>query len=220
MTSGLTVAKVAKGAGFPDSQLVDAVAIAFAESSFNANAVHRNSDGSTDYGLWQINSVHNFPEISNGTWRDPAVNAQMAYRVYKSSGWNAWSTHRVSDPIGYARYLAAQPAAAAFVTAAIGPAAAAASAANTPADAANVAGTAGKDTALGAVAVIAKEPLAVLKWLEKPATWIRIAKVGIGATLIIGGLYILARPVVEPVVEPVVKTATKFGKSAAVAAAV
>src|SRR5690242_4461912 len=100
-TAGADVARYAKRAGFPDGELVTAVAVAFAESTFNEKAVHRNSDGSTDYGLWQINSVHGFPELSSGAWADPAVNARLAYQVWKSQGWNAWSTHKPSDTLGY-----------------------------------------------------------------------------------------------------------------------
>lgn len=190
MTHGADVAKAAKAAGFPNSELVTAVAIAFAESSFNATATHKNSDGSTDYGLWQINSVHGFPELSNGAWSNPNTNAQLAYRVWKAQGWNAWSTHKPSDVTGYARYLAALPAAEAFVLAGTGFNAAAAGLAGLPGDAAQSAAGTASDS-LGLVAEIAKEPLTILKWFEQPDTWWRILKLGIGSALLITGVYLL-----------------------------
>ena len=38
--------------------VVVATAIAFAESSGNIHAVNHNRNGSSDYGLWQINTIH------------------------------------------------------------------------------------------------------------------------------------------------------------------
>ncbi|MDQ7980291.1 lytic transglycosylase domain-containing protein [Paraburkholderia sp. SARCC-3016] len=38
-------------------------AIAWRESHGNANAIHRNANGSTDYGMMQINSIH-LPTLS------------------------------------------------------------------------------------------------------------------------------------------------------------
>lgn len=212
MTAGTDVARAAQAAGFPDDQLVTAVAVAFAESGFNATAINRsNSNGSTDYGLWQINSVHNFPEVANGTWRDPKVNASMALRVYRRQGWNAWSVYRPSNPTGYARYLAARPAAVGFVAAAVGPGAAAAGAAGTPgAIAEGVGGDAG--TVLNAAEKIAKEPLAVLDWLTNPQTWERIAYVVLGGALVIGGIYLL---VTSTIAKPAIAMIKDNAKTAA-----
>jgi hypothetical protein len=191
VASGTDVARAAKAAGFPDPELVTAVAVAFAESRFNTNAINRNNrDGSVDYGVWQINSVHNFPEVASGAWRDLKVNAQLAYRVYQRQGWNAWSVYRPSNPTGYAAYLAARPAAVGFVAAAVGPGAAAAGAAGTTgAIAEGVGGDVGDG--LSAAATIAREPLAVLDWFTKPQTWERIAYVVLGGALVIGGIYLL-----------------------------
>jgi hypothetical protein len=85
------IAAVAKAAGFTD--VTRAVAIALAESGGQTDATNRNSDGSTDYGLWQINSVH-ADLLKSGTWSNPADNARMAYAVYQSSGWTAWTVYK------------------------------------------------------------------------------------------------------------------------------
>lgn len=206
MTSGVDVARAAHQAGFPDNQLVTAVAIAYAESGFNADATNHNTNGSTDYGLWQINSVHNFPELANGQWRDPNTNARLAYQVWKGSGWNAWSTHKPTDPIGYSRYQLAIPLATGYVTAAYGPIVAGSGDVGAAVGLGSSATGAAGDV-VSTAADIAKEPLAALKFLEQPSTWVRIAKFGIGAALVIGAVSIIARPVIEPIANTAAKAA-------------
>ncbi len=67
------------------------LAIAQAESGCDPTARNTaNSDGSTDTGLLQINSIHG---IDAATLLDPAVNIQAAYRIYQSQGINAWSVY-------------------------------------------------------------------------------------------------------------------------------
>lgn len=68
-------------------------AIAMAESTGNVGAVSpKNSDGTVDQGLWQINSSHTqFDPTKLVT--DPLYNAQAAVSVYKSQGLGAWSTY-------------------------------------------------------------------------------------------------------------------------------
>lgn len=90
--SSAQIYAAAKAGGFTASESVIATAIALAESSGNPSATHHNSNGSTDYGLWQINSVHG-DLLKTGDWRDPATNARMAHTVYMSQGWHAWSTY-------------------------------------------------------------------------------------------------------------------------------
>lgn len=63
-------------------------AIAMAESGGNPAAINTNTNGSTDRGLWQINSVHG----SLSTF-DPLANAQAAVKIKKTQGLNAWVTY-------------------------------------------------------------------------------------------------------------------------------
>jgi hypothetical protein len=71
-----------------------AAAVAMAESSGNSNAINHNSNGSTDYGLWQINSVHSGQFGTPGSrWLDPVYNAQMAHTLWKSQGFRPWVTY-------------------------------------------------------------------------------------------------------------------------------
>lgn len=99
------LASAARAGGWSDSKnLSIAVAVAMAESSGNTNA-YNGAFGT--YGLWQIyKNVH--PDIWNPNWTDPAVNAKMAYAVWRQQGWKAWSTYTSG---AYLRYLSKAKAA-------------------------------------------------------------------------------------------------------------
>lgn len=86
------IAGAAQQAGFTGNDLVIAVAVAFAESGGNTEAVNHNANGSTDYGLWQINTVHG-SLLNQGDKFNPIDNARMAFTVFKGSGWRAWTTY-------------------------------------------------------------------------------------------------------------------------------
>lgn len=86
--------RLALNAGFSASAAPVAAAIAMAESSGNPQATNHNTNGSTDYGLWQINSVHSGQFGTPGArWYDPQYNAQMAHTLWKSQGFRPWSTY-------------------------------------------------------------------------------------------------------------------------------
>ena len=83
-----------------------AVAVAGAESGYVPTATHVNGDGSTDYGLWQINSVH-AALLASGDWRNPLDNARMAYQVWLTApgggrNWSPWTTYRTG---AYQQYM-------------------------------------------------------------------------------------------------------------------
>lgn len=76
-----------------------ATAISFAEDgSHDPAAIHTNTDGSRDLGLWQINEKAH-PDLVNSAagwkWNDPQGNAKMAFNVWQSAGgkWTPWSTY-------------------------------------------------------------------------------------------------------------------------------
>lgn len=86
------LASVVKQAGFPASSWPTAIAIILAESGGNPNATHKNLNGSTDYGLFQINSVHG-SLLQQGSWSDPVANARMGLAVSSNgSNWKPWTT--------------------------------------------------------------------------------------------------------------------------------
>jgi hypothetical protein len=89
------IAGHAQAAGFPPDQIVTAVAVALAESGGETTATNRNSNGSTDYGLWQINTVHG-ALLNQGDKFNPLDNAKMALTVYARAGnkWTPWSVYK------------------------------------------------------------------------------------------------------------------------------
>ena len=51
------IAGYALAAGFPPNEIATATAVALAESGGDTNATNHNTNGSYDYGIWQINTV-------------------------------------------------------------------------------------------------------------------------------------------------------------------
>jgi hypothetical protein len=84
----LEIAGYAHRAGFEYNDLVVATSVALAESAGDPEARARNRNGSTDSGLWQINSVHGFLGL-----KDPQTNADAAFEVWRVQGWSAWYAH-------------------------------------------------------------------------------------------------------------------------------
>jgi Lysozyme like domain len=79
-----------------------AVAIARAESGGNPDARGGpNSNGTYDWGLWQINDVHHPTDAQK---HDPAANAALAYRIYLDAGkkFTPWSTYNSGS---YKKYV-------------------------------------------------------------------------------------------------------------------
>lgn len=100
------IAQIAYDAGFRGEDLVTAVALTQPESGRRPgiNNAGTNSNGTIDYGLWQINDIHNvpIPEIY-----DPTVNASFAYRIYatapRNGGFNftPWSAFNANRHLPY-----------------------------------------------------------------------------------------------------------------------
>lgn len=66
-----------------------AAAIAMAESGGDPNATNVNTNGSTDRGYWQINSVHG----SQSTF-DPIANVKAAINISNNgANWSPWTTY-------------------------------------------------------------------------------------------------------------------------------
>jgi hypothetical protein len=94
------VARYLRNAGFPSSTIGTMVCISKYESSWNCGATNKNTDGSTDYGLFEINSYYwcsgdptskyNECGTSCSSLMDCQKNTNCAYKVYKEQGFNAW----------------------------------------------------------------------------------------------------------------------------------
>lgn len=107
------IAQYARQAGFPESQIPYAVAVAMAESSGNAAATHGNNNSSTDYGLMQINSIHG-DLLSKYDWSDPQQNMDMAYKIWQDAGgsWSPWVTYQTG---AYQQYMDTGQSAAKYI---------------------------------------------------------------------------------------------------------
>lgn len=99
---------ISGGWSLQDQQsLTTAVAVALAESGGETNAQGHNTDGSTDRGLWQLNTVHK--DITDSCAYSPSCNATEAYKLFKAQGWRPWSAYNNGA------YLAFTPRAAAAI---------------------------------------------------------------------------------------------------------
>ncbi|HEY5783267.1 MAG TPA: transglycosylase SLT domain-containing protein [Microlunatus sp.] len=109
-TKSAREATAAKAAAqwFPADQVALATAIAGGESSWNPTAVNKAARG--NYGLWQINSVHD-KLLDAKNWRDPVDNAWMAFQVWdaadgaKGNGRGSWKPWSVYNAGSYKSYL-------------------------------------------------------------------------------------------------------------------
>ena len=86
-------ATLIRGAGFPANVVGKMLCTIKYESNFYERASNKNTNGSVDYGLFQVNSVHlrdkGCPTTGTGLY-DAAANARCAAVIYKSQGINAW----------------------------------------------------------------------------------------------------------------------------------
>lgn len=90
--SAAQVAALVKQVGFPASVHVTMVAIARAESGYRVEARGGpNRNGTYDYGLFQINSVHGYD--TRRLTSDAKYNTEAAYAIYKRQGLGAWSVY-------------------------------------------------------------------------------------------------------------------------------
>jgi len=89
-----------KKSGFPDYAIPTMVCTSKYESSYNCDATNKNTDGSTDYGLMQINSYYwcsgdalskyNECKMSCSSLFNCQYNTNCAYIVWKQQGYTAW----------------------------------------------------------------------------------------------------------------------------------
>lgn len=76
-----------------------AQAVATAESGRRPTAVNgKNTNGSTDFGLWEINSIHRprFERETGRPWsdiQDPNANTEFAVILQREQGWRPWVGH-------------------------------------------------------------------------------------------------------------------------------
>ena len=92
------IAGLVRDAGFPERLVGTMICTAKYESSFYERASNRNSNGSTDRGLFQINSIHlgsmSGCPSSSSALNDARTNTRCAYAIYRAQGLNAWYGYR------------------------------------------------------------------------------------------------------------------------------
>lgn len=81
--------------GVPDDDATKLTQISGAESGYGAHPVSgKNANGTTDYGVFQINSVHGDLNPSSLPNADLDTQAAAAAAVYKKEGLGAWTTYK------------------------------------------------------------------------------------------------------------------------------
>lgn len=168
---------VSNGGKSDKATVAIAVAVALAESGGDPNNTNHNTDGSTDRGLWQINSVHG----AQSTY-DLNANAKAAVAISgNGSNWGPWTTYTS----GRYKQFASQGAQGALAAAA-GPSAASQLAA--PAvGAANAIGGAASSVA-NTIAAPFNAAAGVLAFFTSTSNWLRIGEAIAGIILIAMGL--------------------------------
>lgn len=86
--SAKSVYDLAIAAGLSPHAAQIATAVAKVESQFNPQAVDHDSNGTTDYGLWQINSVHG---VGTNMFNPTSAATEMAKLTSKGSNWGPWA---------------------------------------------------------------------------------------------------------------------------------
>lgn len=192
------IALWAKQAGFPDGEIATAVAVALAESGGKLAAVSPvNSNGSRDYGLWQINSKAH-PQLFNQyeNWWAAGNNARMAKAVWDGAGWRAWTTYtsgRYRNFLDEGEEGAGNPTTGATDGDGDG-------ASQTTQEAAWFRDTKDALAQVGnAFAAIAQAVFKAGVWMANPHNWVRAALVGLGGSLVVGALVLVAKPNTSPV---------------------
>jgi uncharacterized protein YukE len=102
--SDVEIAAAARAAGFPESEIPTAVAVALAESGGDTLLQNQNRNGSIDKGLWQINSSAHPEKLAGmGDWTDPQANANMAEAVWEEAGkrWRPWVSYNHNSHLQY-----------------------------------------------------------------------------------------------------------------------
>ncbi len=175
---------LAQQAGFNSVTAPVMAAIALAESGGNPAAVGpTNRNGTKDYGLWQINSVHKELLHSNN-WSDPAQNAHMAFLIWKSQGLKAWSTYNSGS---YRKFLNGANAGAADL--------------GGGAAGADVSGSGSSQSSGGPFdSLVApfntlNDTLSIITKLTLPQFWVRVGAGIFGITMVGIGSYVLLRDV-------------------------
>lgn len=186
------IAVWAQQAGFSGNDLTIAVAVALAESGGRVDATNNNSDGSTDYGVWQINSIHTAEFQKYPQWWS-VENADMAHDIWAAAGnkWTPWTTY--TSGVYNIHMAQASAATAGIDTGGFG--------GGGPDQTKDVTTIAGLDAIAQTFSGFATALAAVTAWISEPSNWERVGLVIIGGALVIGSLVVIAGDTASDVVK-------------------
>ena len=147
------------------------------------------------YGLWQINMLgsmgparrKSFGIISNSQLYDPVTNAKAAKKILDSQGLKAWSTYTDGKYKKFMDGKSLGDEALDFIGGVAGVGAL---------EGLGDAGGAVIDTG-SAIAEGVGVAMDAGEWLSKPSNWVRILYVIGGAVLVIGGVVVMERPLIN-----------------------
>lgn len=180
------------GMGAEDWQATRALAIAYAESNLRVDAVTPEPDGSTSYGVLQINSVHlksggMLSGFTTGQLLTMGGNVLAGQRV--SNYWQKWTPWTTFNTNAYLMWM---------------------NKANSDLDTWKGKNKSGyekaQDSVTGAlgsvpdaIGSVSSGVSSLVDAVRQPQTWLRVAYVAAGIGMVWVGLAIVARPVVTPI---------------------
>ena len=115
-TPAVVAARAAQAAGWTGTALVEAVAVAGAESGWDPTA---RNPSSTARGMWQVMLSYHQTKFQGADWRDPTANARVAKMIYDAAG--GWSPWAVWTSNAYQAYMARAQQAVAQASGTMGP---------------------------------------------------------------------------------------------------
>lgn len=176
------IAQWAVQAGFSGQDLVTAVAVALAESNGRIDATNTNANGSTDYGVWQINSVHADEFTKYPQWWS-VENADMAHDIWAAAGnsWSPWSTYTSGK---YTSFLLQATSAAKNPDTS--------NVVGGPGDTKNVNIIPGVDSIAQSLSGFTTALAAIASWISDPQSWERVGMVLVGGALVVGALIMVS----------------------------
>lgn len=76
------------------AEVAKAIAISYCESKWNERAYNHNTNGSEDFGIFQVNSIHKPTKDEMGNYQ---ANIKKAKEIYDRAGksWNPWACKKV-----------------------------------------------------------------------------------------------------------------------------